>query len=273
MDTKRASGRLRRYWRAIRACVISRQRRRIPTLIHRRQAKTTPRQLARAAEFNAMPALFNRPQLHALVALSLITACASENTADTGTDTGDGTPAETSSGTSTTTGGGSGSDASSSGSGAGTDTGGSDTATGTDTGQAQLCDDRSGGALLEFEIHVSTLENPDGRENWRIWVTDSYFIDEALRLWQAGEQRVPSFDTFVDGRDCDAQWSWHVDGARATWIDADDIPGGDEGSIPTDACDALPSTIEGQKDYWFNQVTRYCPRDARLLNVDDRRPI
>jgi hypothetical protein len=63
----------------------------------------------------------------------------------------------------------------------------------------------------------------------------------------------------------------HVSPQTMRWLEPGEIPGGEGDEIPTDSCDGLPGSIEQQKDYWFNQVRRYCPAQAKVVRVDDRR--
>ena len=145
-----------------------------------------------------------------------------------------------------------------------------DSSTGSSS-EAALCGDLVDGALVEFSVHVSTLEHPDTTETLKLWLSDDAFIDEALRLFESQEQRVPNFEGLLDGQDCDSQWTWHVNAATARWLEPGEIPGGGGDEIPTDSCDGLPSAVEAQKAYWFEQVRRYCPQDAKVLSIDDRR--
>jgi glucose/arabinose dehydrogenase len=115
-----------------------------------------------------------------------------------------------------------------------------------------LCADRSDGALIRFRIADETLS---------VWITDGPFIDRAKQHLAAGTTQVPIFDRLLDGRGCDAQWTWHVDPAAAVFADA-----------AIELCDGKPSHIENDKDYWLNTVRSYCPWSAVVTAVDDRRP-
>ena len=115
----------------------------------------------------------------------------------------------------------------------------------------ELCAERTGGALITFQVVGETLT---------VWVTDDGFIDEAIRLREAGEQRIPVFDTLIDGQDCDAQWSFHPDPESVSFAD-----------FTIELCDGLPSHIEADKSYWVGTVGSYCPWSAQVIAVDDRR--
>ncbi len=119
------------------------------------------------------------------------------------------------------------------------------------SGTSGACDERSGGALIDFEIAGETL---------RVWIENDAFIDEALMLLDSGESRIPVFNTLLNGQDCDAQWTWHPDPQNVEFAD-----------FTIELCDGLPSHIEADKSYWFDTVTTYCPWSAMVTAVDDRR--
>jgi hypothetical protein len=118
-------------------------------------------------------------------------------------------------------------------------------------GPLASCSERSDGALIDFQIVGETL---------RVWIEDDAFIDEAQRLLDQGEQRIPVFGTLVDGLDCDAQWTWHPQAADVGFAD-----------VTIELCDGLPSHVENDKAYWIETVMSYCPWSAEVTAVDDRR--
>lgn len=113
-----------------------------------------------------------------------------------------------------------------------------------------FCSDRVGGALITFNIAGETMT---------AWFTNTSFIDEALALETSGAMRTAMFQ-LVDGRDCDAQWSWHVDPLNAKFSD-----------LAMELCDGLPSFVEKDKDYWLHNVGSFCPWHTQVARVDDRR--
>ena len=113
---------------------------------------------------------------------------------------------------------------------------------------ADLCADRAGGARITLDIA--------GTETLTVWSENDAFIAEARALESTGDRRIPMFNDLVDGRDCDAQWSWHVDPTDMEWVDA---------SI--ELCDAVPSGIEGDRSYWLDTVDQYCPWAASVASV------
>ena len=111
-----------------------------------------------------------------------------------------------------------------------------------------LCSERTGGALITLGIRSERLT---------VWSTSDAFIAEAQQILDAAApQRVPVFGRLRDGRDCDAQWSWHVEPAAMEWADA-----------TVELCDGLPSLIESNKAYWLDTVGRYCPWSADVADV------
>jgi glucose/arabinose dehydrogenase len=110
---------------------------------------------------------------------------------------------------------------------------------------------RVGGAMISFRIAGESLA---------VWVTNDAFIDRAAELLASGGRRIPVFGTLLDGRDCDARWTWHVDPDDVSFADA-----------AIELCDGLPSHIESNKTYWLKTVGSFCPWSAEVAAVDDRR--
>jgi len=115
------------------------------------------------------------------------------------------------------------------------------------------CASRTGGAVITFAICERTLT---------VWSTAPGFIDEAIALLAAGEQRIPVFAALLDGADCDAQWSWHPDPGEMSFAD-----------FTIELCDGCPFHIEDDKPYWLDTVDQYCPWTAQVTAVDDRRVV
>jgi len=159
----------------------------------------------------------------------------------TGGSSGSSTGGSSTGGSST---GGSSTGGSSTGGSSGSSTGGSSTG---GTGGGELCTDRTGGALVDFAV---------GAEMLRVWIEDDAFIEEAERLLQAHEMRVPVFNTLLDGRDCDEQWTWHPDPADVEFAD-----------FTIELCDGTPSYIEENKDEWLSDVGQFCPWSAEVRAV------
>jgi hypothetical protein len=172
--------------------------------------------------------------------------------------TGGGSGSGTGGSAGSTTGGAAGSSGGSAGGSAGATGGSAGSSSGTGGaagrggtgGSGALCENRMGGALVEFEIV---------EETFRVWIENAAFIAEAERLLDAGETRVPAFQTLVDGTDCDPQWSWHADPNDVEFAD-----------FTIELCDAVPSYIEENKADWFDQVGQWCPWSARVTAVTAR---
>lgn len=111
------------------------------------------------------------------------------------------------------------------------------------------CMARPGGALVTFRI---------GRESLTVWVTNHEFIDRALRSLRTGKSMIPIFGRLLDGSDCDAQWTWHVDPQDVRFAAA-----------ASPGCDGLPSLVEGDKPRWLAAVGSLCPRSAVVTAVED----
>jgi len=114
-----------------------------------------------------------------------------------------------------------------------------------------LCASRTGGALVTFKIA--------GDEKLTLWVTDPAFIAAAKDKLTDGTTQIPMFEVLLDGTDCDAQYTWHVDPARVSFTD-----------FATEVCDGLPSYIEHNKSEWLNKVHNYCPWQSQVIAVDAR---
>ncbi|HRI70909.1 MAG TPA: hypothetical protein PK156_42035 [Polyangium sp.] len=116
---------------------------------------------------------------------------------------------------------------------------------------AALCAERVNGALVTFDIAGQTFS---------VWIENGAFIDEAKMLLAAGQQKVPVFNQVIDGRDCDSDWTYHVDPNDVGFAD-----------VTIELCDGTPQYIEDNKAEWISTVKQYCPWSAKVTAVDDRR--
>jgi hypothetical protein len=112
-----------------------------------------------------------------------------------------------------------------------------------------VCASRQGGALVTIAV------SEDHPETFTAWVTNPDFIAEAKRLLADNERGTPNFK-FIDGTDCDDQWSFHVDPADA------EFPWG-----TIEICDAMPSYVDQNKGEWIEKNLRWCPWGSRVLEV------
>lgn len=115
-------------------------------------------------------------------------------------------------------------------------------------GGDELCAERTGGALIEVEVLGETL---------RFWTTNDAFIQEVEESIGAIPERIPLLE-LEDGRDCDAQWTFHFDPATPRFVD-DWI----------DICDVELSRIEGDKTFYLANGD-FCPRFMRIERVTAR---
>ena len=114
------------------------------------------------------------------------------------------------------------------------------------------CDDRTGGALVTLSVCAGT-------ETMTEWIENDAFIDEAIAILGGQAPRVPNMP-LADGTDCDPQWSWHVDPLAVQWAD-----------MTIELCDGCPSFVEADLSYWLGTVHSFCPWNADVAAVDDRR--
>jgi hypothetical protein len=68
---------------------------------------------------------------------------------------------------------------------------------------------------------------------------------------------VPVLELFA-GTDCDPQWTWHVNGATASFMS----------SPPVGGCDVCPALLERDVSYYVHDVELWCPSAPRVIAVD-----
>jgi hypothetical protein len=95
----------------------------------------------------------------------------------------------------------------------------------------------------------------------KLWIGADAFVDQAIsRVGAAPDPAfVPSLAVLASA-DCDAQWSWHVDPASASTAASADA-----------GCNRCPAEIEPLVRGGPPTTRRWCPADAAVLAVDDRR--
>ena len=120
----------------------------------------------------------------------------------------------------------------------------------TDPGEEAL----AGGVLATFQV---------SGEDFRVWTDDPGTIDQLLAL-ESGESQanIPN-GALVQGPgpgDHNDPWSWHMDPDDVTMAE-----------VTVEVCDGRPSMVEEDLDYWLNQVGRFCPWGAELVELRDFR--
>jgi hypothetical protein len=111
-----------------------------------------------------------------------------------------------------------------------------------------------GGVLATFDVVGDTF---------RVWVTNPATVEQLLAL-QAGESTaaIPNgrIRAGAGAGDHNAPWSWH--------LDPEDIEMAD---FTIEVCDGEPSYVEANLGEFIDNVQRYCPWSATLIELEDRR--
>jgi hypothetical protein len=117
-----------------------------------------------------------------------------------------------------------------------------------------------GGAGLEGGL-LATFEARE--ELFRVWVTNPQTIQQILDL-QAGESSATIPNGRIlrgPGRDAhNLPWSWHLDPQEIEMAE-----------MTTEVCDGWPSYVDEHLDEFVDVVGRFCPWNARLVEVRDLR--
>ena len=121
-----------------------------------------------------------------------------------------------------------------------------------------LCAGRRGGALITLGNPPGTLDGPD---QIVLWITDSPFIDTAIQLQASGQWKIPSLDEVIAGADCDPTHAWHVNPAKATWVD-----------VAREECDSTITNITQHLAAWTGRSPPdWCEWSGVVIAVQDRR--
>jgi len=111
-----------------------------------------------------------------------------------------------------------------------------------------------GGVLATFEVSGDTFH---------VWATNQEAIDQLLAL-EAGESQasIPNGPLLPGpGRaDHNDPWSWHLDPEAVQMAE-----------LTVEVCDGRPSMVEENRAYWMDTVGRFCPWNARLVELEDFR--
>ncbi len=112
----------------------------------------------------------------------------------------------------------------------------------------------SGGVLATFSV---------GSETFRVWVTNPITAERIVALGNGEITGGFPRGTLRSGpgeTNHNQPHRWHFD-PEATFL-------ADQGAEP---CDALPSIVDGNREFWLDTIGTYCPRSAELLDVQDLR--
>ncbi len=123
----------------------------------------------------------------------------------------------------------------------------SDGECGTSAGSA--CAARTGGAFVTVEKCGGTV---------KLWITNEAFTTRAESLVQGGPVEGFLQLELLAGADCDPQWTWHANGATASFVPAP------HGGL----CDVCPAEIERLLSYYVLDVGAWCPSSATVVAVD-----
>jgi hypothetical protein len=117
-----------------------------------------------------------------------------------------------------------------------------------------VSDPLAGGVLATFQAVA---------EQFRVWVTNPNTIDQLFAL-EAGQSnaRIPNARVHRGpGRgNHNAPWSWHMDPEEMEMAE-----------VTIELCDARPSFVEENLDYFVDVVRHYCPWSAELISLTDYR--
>jgi len=108
------------------------------------------------------------------------------------------------------------------------------------------------GILVTFDV---------SGETYKIFVTNKDTIAQIYALESGTSQAaIPSGRIVLGAVLYNAPWSWH--------IDSEDIH---MAEVTTELCDGTPSQVEANLGYWVDTVKRFCPWNARIVEIEDYR--
>ncbi len=112
-----------------------------------------------------------------------------------------------------------------------------------------------GGILATFRVH---------NQMFRVWITNPNTIQQIFDL-QTGKSRanIPEGSILLGPgeNNYNSPYSWH--------LDPDNIEM--SASVPDPACNVDPEQVETHLQNYVDQIRRYCPSAAILINVQDYR--
>lgn len=111
-----------------------------------------------------------------------------------------------------------------------------------------------GGLLATFDV---------SGELFNVWVTSPDAIQQILNLQDGtSNANIPNGKILLGpgAADHNSPWNWH--------LDPEDI---EMAELTVEVCDGRPSHVEDNVDEFVNNVARYCPWSAKLVDVKDNR--
>ncbi len=110
----------------------------------------------------------------------------------------------------------------------------------------------SGGVLATFDVVG---------EQYSIFISNEQTIEQVLAVQQGKSQAtIPSGHLLKGSVPYNQPWSWHVDSEDVQMAE-----------VTIELCDGTPSQVEANLNYWVDTVKRFCPWNAKLINVEDFR--
>lgn len=112
----------------------------------------------------------------------------------------------------------------------------------------------TGGVLATFEV---------SGDEFRVWTDDETSIQQLLDVEAGRSQATIPNGRLLEGPgrgEHNTPWSWHLDPDDLTMAE-----------MTAEVCDGRPSFVEEDLEYWLNQVGRFCPWNAELVELRDFR--
>lgn len=100
-------------------------------------------------------------------------------------------------------------------------------------------------------------------EQFRVWITNPETIDQVMALRRGASQvSIPNgvLRTGPGQGNHNRPYTWHLDPEEIAMAE-----------VTIELCDGRPSFIEANRDRFIQEVGRYCPWSAQLLQVRDFR--
>jgi hypothetical protein len=114
----------------------------------------------------------------------------------------------------------------------------------------------SDGILVTFDVSGETY-----KVTYKVFITNEDTIEEVFAVQQGKSQAtIPSGRLIKGSVSYNEPWSWH--------IDSEDIH---VAEFTIELCDGLPSHVEADLDYWVSTVKRFCPWNAKIVEIEDFR--